>query len=714
MLDFRAYDKNNLGIVTSSTLHRILEQLKFDFSGSEMESIRPLLRVTNDGYVLYKDLQEAVNPRNPNSKSQLGDIILPGAPLPPKDEESVPTIPELPNHPAALRTLVTGNLENLRRIFNAYDRGALDDRRLKDGIMRLGIPLSKDFERLVTTHGPSRTLKFSTLITSLQVEDATSGHRLRDSLPKGVPAVPIVPSSALDPLAWRDEPLKGSLVSREQLNEHLVRGGRLGPNSNAGTSIEPINRSLIARQRESPPRVPLVGSQLIPRGEILKRILADYTDGKLPFSIVKVEFSKLGLEFHNDASFSQLVRKHEAGSSVQFNEFLRAVYRIDPSLLNDQQKSAFPPVSSSIPPYIHPNELHGNRNGKQSHNHQNNQSKSVNNIMHISRDKDSSSIETTSFNNPQHYSKSNNNFSDFPYRKGSITSSLNHLSNANIIEESEVVNAGNGEEVASNAPSSAALYQPSMHHHHARGSQDYNKNNANEYHFYDGVNDDINSEYLKNHLYSTKEDKSSFQLDDGSSFPGILKSSTGVIYSSRNNVETLPITYDEKTPFDVNGRPLTTLARGKFSPVREENKQRQLQQLDEHEINRLKAHQKQLFGSSHGDVISWENQFQYTNRGDNDDGQSGITADLLRKIPPVMKTQEEPFGDSRQKKPFLPDPNGRSDVNLAARRRSVDIVSWAPAFGTENADANIPARRNGRRAAPHTEESKGRNIICWM
>lgn len=272
---FQKVDTYHRGLITSTGFAQSLQELGLARGSPEVNEVMQYCAVTGDGYVVYKDLLNILGPLPPRAKQTSANLAI----FPIESPGELLTAPRLPlersrsqphSHQQAECRQGTSWADKgaqVRNIYARWERGFLTNMDFGYELKGLGMPLTAEFERLLTSCGPSRTMPFSKLMYALQAEE-NDGRRARNRY------------SALD----TESSVRSSLPSSKSVSANTVL--------DAGT---------------------------------MRKLICDFVDGAVPAVSFWRRLQLNGVPFSPE--IDRLIRAHESGNSVGFRDFARLLMR---------------------------------------------------------------------------------------------------------------------------------------------------------------------------------------------------------------------------------------------------------------------------------------------------------------------------------------------------------------------------------------------------
>ncbi|CEM11795.1 unnamed protein product [Vitrella brassicaformis CCMP3155] len=309
----KEHDKHHRGLVSASAFSRTLHNLGLKFGSAEVDGIMEQCVVTEDGYVHYKPLLDAVRPEKPmaarsSARDAISPVYLDEADV--FDRTSPPlqgcAPPDLDmTHPAAIRFLVAAKSPDIRKIFAVWDRGAIDDATFRAKVEELGVPVTQEFDRLLTIYGPSRALSYGKVMAALQINDVT--ERKTRSNAADVVGQPSPPryrpqTSFKDPITWQNDTYFQNLKSGRRIYNKAM--------------LQPSPRVPYGVKDQSP--IPSAADH-----EAVTKRVADFVDGVISAIVFRTELQRLGVTV--TPPLEQLIRQHDLHQSVPFRDFMRVL-----------------------------------------------------------------------------------------------------------------------------------------------------------------------------------------------------------------------------------------------------------------------------------------------------------------------------------------------------------------------------------------------------
>ncbi|CAE8677651.1 unnamed protein product, partial [Polarella glacialis] len=158
--EFDKVDTYHRGLLTSQAFSKALDALGLRYGQPEVEEILQYCTITDDGYVHYKELLHLVNPGTPRAKQS----TMKGTLYPSHDEETTPSEMERYSDcgvSARGDGFFAGKTEDIRKVFARWERGSISNQQFKSGLEGIGVPVTEELERQLTTYGPARSMPFS-------------------------------------------------------------------------------------------------------------------------------------------------------------------------------------------------------------------------------------------------------------------------------------------------------------------------------------------------------------------------------------------------------------------------------------------------------------------------------------------------------------------------------------------------------------------------
>lgn len=291
--ELKRCDKQGTGLVTASTFSQALADMGLAFGSPEADLVMRYCQVTDDGYVVFKELMLATQP----FKKQLTDHVT-EALAPPTLIEQERLVP-LPSPKTELTGFTPEITDAVRRLYAQWDRCCLRDWQFKEALQQMGLSSTPEFERLLAIHGPSGSVTFSQLMQALMMSDDAdhSARRSRRSQPEMA-----VPTAAdrqpfyeprRNPVTWCEpQPLKGLPEPRFPVDDMC------------GISVD---------------------SSLHEKFTHLKKLVALYLADRIPAARFRRELLQANVPITQEIDI--LIRGQEADNSGQFTAFVVAIFR---------------------------------------------------------------------------------------------------------------------------------------------------------------------------------------------------------------------------------------------------------------------------------------------------------------------------------------------------------------------------------------------------
>jgi len=190
--------------------------------------------------------------------------------------------------------------EFIKQLFARWDRLLLNDEQFKHELhMHLGCRPSREIDRLLSVHGPSRNLSFAKLM-----------HVLQTTHPRPCPAIEVVPNSP--------EP----------------------SNSNQPQVRNPVHWG----------RTPVVGAddelQGSTRADRINHVLGQFVDGITTSRQFRQRLQQCQVPLSDE--IERLIRKHESGNSTKYRDYAKIIFRNDEYVGLSKVDGAVPQANSSL------------------------------------------------------------------------------------------------------------------------------------------------------------------------------------------------------------------------------------------------------------------------------------------------------------------------------------------------------------------------------
>mmetsp|Transcript_26050 Transcript_26050/g.56528 ORF Transcript_26050/g.56528 Transcript_26050/m.56528 type:complete len:587 (-) Transcript_26050:51-1811(-) len=271
---FQEVDTYHRGLITSAGFSHALQACGLRYGQPEVDKILSYCNVTEDGYVMYKELLTALGPAAPRAKQSSANLaIFPQNSADDMSEYSAGAgYQDSSCSSAAYQAEITPttNLDVIRKVYAKWERGFLPDSEFKRELIGLGCRPTAELDRLLLTYGPSRSMPFSKLMYALQA-DENDGRRAR--------------------------------------NHHEVRS------ETGSVASSRFHGQDEARQADNASS----------RTEEMRQLICGFVDGMVPSVSFRRGLNQLSVEFSPE--LDRLIRIHESDNSVRFADFARLLLR---------------------------------------------------------------------------------------------------------------------------------------------------------------------------------------------------------------------------------------------------------------------------------------------------------------------------------------------------------------------------------------------------
>ncbi|CBZ55923.1 conserved hypothetical protein [Neospora caninum Liverpool] len=335
-------DKQGTGLTTAERFNAALSDMGVKYGTPEADMIMRYCQVTDDGYVIFKELMLATRPFPNVFEDHITESLASAT-----NREQDRLVP-LPRLASCQRDVARDGDDSLgvdseqmgdddhgvytpeltdaiRRLYAQWDRSCLRDWQFKEAIQRLGVCVTPEFERLISTYGPSGSVAFSQVMQTLMMGDSgflasCSLRRSRSRHPGDIPLPPVADRIPFyeprrNPVTWSPpQPLRGVPVNPQDVR-HLALNLPLAAGLQGRSSSE---RGAAATDGED-------ASSLPEKFHFLKKLVALYLADRLSATQLRKELVEVDVPITQE--LDALIRAHEADNSGQFTPFAVAVFR---------------------------------------------------------------------------------------------------------------------------------------------------------------------------------------------------------------------------------------------------------------------------------------------------------------------------------------------------------------------------------------------------
>lgn len=292
--ELKKHDKYRRGMISAASFSESLEALGLRFGHDRVTDILRFCTITEDGYVHYKDLIKHTSPEEPKAKTMTPNTVFPST----NDYNTAEIdegVDELGAHnPAAAREFISQKTAGIQRLYSRWDRGLISTQDFVDGLKSMQIPLSREFDKVMQIHAPSRNLNFAQLMSALQIEDfmyRKARQPIMSPLIDDPSAKSSRPSSVRNPVTWSQH---------EGTNPFQA----------------PTHRSLT------------VPEQNLERGEKrdrAQRMICDFCDGITNSTVFVAQLEALDVPISME--IKRLIRLHDSGNNTRFKDFAALILK---------------------------------------------------------------------------------------------------------------------------------------------------------------------------------------------------------------------------------------------------------------------------------------------------------------------------------------------------------------------------------------------------
>lgn len=298
--ELRKHDALKSGLIPAAKFNDVLEDLGLRYGSPEIDLILRFCTVTEDGYVHYKHLLLDTSPyKDTHSADSVEESLRP----PNVVKQDVYTAPsqQVPPRNPQNHVLTPNKSDQIRRLYCMWDKNAVRDAELLTQLRALGVPVTPEFERLMITYGPSRTLSFSQFMRALHINEyAWRKSRTPVPDPETIPGLRCSGAQALgdrkrNPITWSEAPIRLSdapcppssmIMSDEVFNEEALKGDVYS---------------------------------------LLQKLASNFLDGNQPSSHFRNRLQRLGLRITPE--LDALIRSHDSDNSGQFKDLMRLLLK---------------------------------------------------------------------------------------------------------------------------------------------------------------------------------------------------------------------------------------------------------------------------------------------------------------------------------------------------------------------------------------------------
>ncbi|PHJ18361.1 hypothetical protein CSUI_007806 [Cystoisospora suis] len=296
--ELKRRDKQGTGLVTAATFSHALADMGLPFGSPEADLVMRYCQVTDDGYVVFKELMLATQSFKKQLTDHVSEAIAPSTVV--ERERLVP----LPSPKTELTGFTPEITDAVRRLYAQWDRCCLRDWQFKEALQQMGLSSTPEFERLLAIHGPSGSVTFSQLMQALMMSDDEADNNSSRRSRRCQPEKTTIPSAAdrqpfyeprRNPVTWCEpQPLKGLPQPRYPPIEDSFSGNR-------------------------------VDSSLHDKFTRLKKLVALYLADRIPAARFRRELIQANVPITQEIDI--LIRGQEADNSGHFTSFVVAIFR---------------------------------------------------------------------------------------------------------------------------------------------------------------------------------------------------------------------------------------------------------------------------------------------------------------------------------------------------------------------------------------------------
>ncbi|EPT24881.1 hypothetical protein TGME49_246720 [Toxoplasma gondii ME49] len=329
--ELKRRDKPVTGLTTAERFNAALADMGVRYGTPEADMIMRYCQVTEDGYVIFKELMLATRQLSNVSEDHVTESLSSAT-----QREQDRLVP-LPNTSARDRDSEQGEIRDercvytpeltdaIRRLYAQWDRSCLRDWQFKESLQRLGVCVTPEFERLLSTYGPSGCVSFSQVMQTLMMSDSgfLASSSLRRSRNRSAADIPLPPVAdrlpfyepRRNPVTWSPpQPLKGLPVNPQDVLQHALKlplAADLDLDRRVGSEVGDTEGG--------------DGCSLADKFRLLKKLVALYLSERLSATQFRKELVEADVPITPE--LDTLIRAHEADNSGQFTPFAVAVFR---------------------------------------------------------------------------------------------------------------------------------------------------------------------------------------------------------------------------------------------------------------------------------------------------------------------------------------------------------------------------------------------------
>jgi len=294
--EFRVHDKYQRGIISSSAFARVFSDLELDYGSQEADRVMQFCQITQDGFVHYKPLMQAVAPRHTAAQTTIQQAIHPPE-EPGVDLERLRADSSHHDYmnPTQRREFLAQRTDAIRRIYSEWDRGMITNEGFKARLQDMGISIPNELHRVIDLHQSSRALSFGKVMQALQIGDFMQ-HKARD--PDALAAFTQPPDMYFqqphrcNPVNWQDAE---------------TMGGRAEP------PMSGYDQPWHQDDMYAP----------------VKSLICDYIAGSMPTGQFVHELQRFGVPMTQD--LNRLLRQQQCDNRTTFRDYVKAIFphRVD-------------------------------------------------------------------------------------------------------------------------------------------------------------------------------------------------------------------------------------------------------------------------------------------------------------------------------------------------------------------------------------------------
>ncbi|PFH38283.1 hypothetical protein BESB_006240 [Besnoitia besnoiti] len=360
--ELKRRDKQGTGLVTADKFNAALADMNVKYGTPEADLIMRYCQVTDDGYVLFKELMLATYKYSKCFEDNVAESIASRATLDRGRLARPPPLPQTCKTAASARAssadalVGTGSsweaemkrdaqrrvytpeiTDAIRRLYAQWDRSCLRDWQFKQALQQMDVTVTPEFEKLLSTYGPSGSVTFSQVLQALMTSDSgylasSSQRKSRSRRASDIPLPTEADRAAFyeprrNPVTWaQPQALQGIPIDASDVQQHalklpLTADPRDGQASSAGEASE----TCLSKGQDSEEEATTATATLHEKFGFLKKLVALYLADRI--SSTQFRRHLVDGDVPITSELDSLIRAHEADNGGHFTAFVVAVFR---------------------------------------------------------------------------------------------------------------------------------------------------------------------------------------------------------------------------------------------------------------------------------------------------------------------------------------------------------------------------------------------------